>query len=498
MIKNGEISLSEVRRILRRYWWLLPIAVFAGATVGLITAKILPKRYTSQTVVLVDLPTIPSDYVKVDDDLNHRLASMQGQILSRTGLQPVIEKLGIYANDRGHLHTEELVQRLASSVTVKPMESMPGIQNQSLPGFYVSVSFDNPRTAQQVCSEITSMFIEQNARERKQHAMQTTSFLSEQLETAKRKLDEQDVKLAKFKKRYLGALPEEQQTNLNLLMSMNSQLEANVQALARAQQDKAFNESMLGQQEATSAMSRMGQNSETFEQQLSSLQDQLTGLSARYTPEHPDVVKLRNQIEELKKRMADTVKTNPPRASGAQILGPEPAQIQQLRAKLRQDELNIANLSKRQGQIQDQIRELQERLQASPVVEQQLKEIARSYQTALDFYNDLLKKRAQSAMVSDLEHQQESEEFRILDPPTLPDKPSFPKAGNFAAGGGAAGMVVGFGLMYLIALSDKSMHTQRDVELCLSLPVLASVPRLEMPHQENGGALRGTPLRVTS
>jgi uncharacterized protein involved in exopolysaccharide biosynthesis len=164
--------------------------------------------------------------------------------------------------------------------------------------------------------------------------------------------------------------------------------------------------------------------------------------------------------------------------------------MQQLRAKLRQDEVSISDLAKRQSQIQDQIRQLQARIQASPVVEQQFKEITRSHQTALDFYNDLLKKHEQSAMATDLEHQQQSEQFRVLDPPSLPEKPSFPKKSYFAGGGLAGGLVVGLGLLYLIALTDKSMNTERDVELFLKLPVLAMVPMLELAGSGKSGTLR--------
>jgi polysaccharide chain length determinant protein (PEP-CTERM system associated) len=499
MINNGEITVSEAKRILRNYWWILPVAVIGCGALGLLAAMVLPKRYTSQTLVLVDQPTVPTEFVKpvVTEDLNHRLASMQEQILSRTRLQPVIEKFGLYAKDRERLHIEELVERLRNSVTVKPMESMPGTQNHSLPGFYVNVNFDNPQIAQQICTEITSMFMEQNTREREQQAAQTTSFLSGQLEEAKAKLDEQDGKLAQFKRQYLGSLPEEEQTNLNLLTGMNAQLEANVQALSRAQQDKAFNESLLSQQEANSMMiSQTGQNPETAEKQLDSLQDQLASLRARYTPEHPDVVKLENQIEELKKRMGAAPKTTG-EERGAHASAAESLQMQQLRAKLRQDELNITDLSKRQNQIQDQIRQLQGRLQASPVVEQQFKEITRNHQTALDFYNELLKKREQSAMATDLEHQQESEQFRVLDPPSLPNEASFPKKTYFVGGGLGAGFALAFGMMYLIAFIDKAMHTEKDVEVCLKLPVLVAVPVLEMAQSGNDGAGRSeTPFRT--
>jgi polysaccharide chain length determinant protein (PEP-CTERM system associated) len=498
MIKNGELTISEVRRIFRHYWWILPIAIVGCGAIGLLAATLLPKKYTSETLVLVDQPTVPTEFVKpmVTDDLNHRLASMQEQILSRTRLQPIIEKFGLYAEERRRKSIDDLVEKLRIAVTVTPMEPMPGTQNHSLPGFYVDVTFNNPQTAQQICMEITSMFMQQNTREREQQAVQTTSFLSEQLEEAKRKLDDQDRRLAAFKRQFLGSLPEEELTNLNLLSGMNSQLEANVQALSRAQQDKTFNESLLSQQEANAKIFVPGgQNSfETPDQQLDALEDQLAGLEARYTPEHPDVVKLKNQIEEFKKRMAAAPKDEPGHIA---VPKTDSLQVQQLRAKLRQDDLNIADLTKRQAQIQDQITRLQGRLQASPVVEQQLKEITRSYQTAQDFYNDLLKKRQQSEMASDLEHQQESEQFRVLDPPSLPDSPSFPKRRYFIGGGLGAGFALAVAIMYLIALLDKSMHTERDVEVCLNLPVLTAVPLLDHPTSAPTGLLKGSSMQPT-
>ena len=485
MVRNGEIGVAEAKRTLRRYWWILPLSTFFLGGIGLGATFVLPKRYTSQTIVLVAQPAVGPDYVKpvVTEDLNRRLASMKEQILSRTRLQPIIEKFGLYAGVRGQVHIEDLVERLRTAVEIKPLEPTPGTQSRQLPGFYVDVTFDNPQIAQQICTEITSMFLEQNARERKQQANETTSFLSKQLEEAKKSLDDQDAKLAQFKRQYLGSLPEEEQSNLNILTGMNAQLEANTQALSRAHQDKAFNESLIGQQEANWKASQTGQNPETAEQQLGALQDQLTSLQARYTSEHPDVIKLKSQIEELKKRMAGAAKNNASASGSTQASAAEPPQIQQLRAKLRQDDMNIADLTKRQSQIQDEIRQLQSRVQASPMVEQQLKELTRNYQTAQDFYNDLLKKRQNAGVAGDLESQQESEQFRVLDPPSLPDRPSFPKKAYFAGGGLGGGLALGLAILCLIAMGDKSMHTERDVELALKLPVLALVPVLEALSQ---------------
>lgn len=484
MVRNGEISGSDAKRALRKYWWVIPVSIVACGAIGVLLAMVLPKRYTSQTVVLVTRPTVGPKYVDPvsTEDLNHRLSTMQEQILSRSRLEPVIQKFGLYRDDVGKAHIEDLVERLRSTISVSALEAMPGTQDRTLPGFYINVSFDDPTLAQQICAEVTSMFLSQNALATTKQAEGTTSFLSQQLEQAKAALDEQDAKLAKLKKQYMGSLPEESQSNLSLLMTMNSQLEATTQTLSRAQQDKVVNESILNQQLSTwhSIQTSPGASPESLDQQLGVLQDQLTSLESRYTEEHPDVIKTKNQIAELKRRMA-LANSKPAEPAVTADNTPEPPQIQQLRAKLKQDELSISDLTKRQAQIQEQIRQLQGRIQASPMVEEQVKELSRSYQSAQDFYNELLKKRENSAMATDLAHQQEGEQFRVLDPPSLPIKPSFPKKAYFGGGGLGMGVVVALGILYLLIATDRSLYSERDVEMSLKLPVLTSVPSFVIP-----------------
>lgn len=495
MVRDGEIAAEDVKRILRRLWWVLAITIASGGTIAAIAARVLPKKYTSQTLILVQEPGVPSDIVRpvVTEDLNHRLASMQEQILSRTRLEPIIEKLGLFPELRGTAHGEEAVELLRTSIAITPLASMPGTQHQGLPGFFVEVTFSEPRVAQQICTNITSMFMEQNSRALEIDVTRTTSFLQQQLDEAKGKLDEQDAKLAQFKRNNLGTLPEEGQANLSLLNGMNSQFEGNTQALSRAQQDKAFTESQLNEQIASweASQNGPGANPETLEKQLSSLQDQLAVMQSRYTAEHPDVIKLKSAIEEVKKRMEEVPKATTQRSGGAQAPKIEPAQIQQLRASLRQDEVNIEELSKRQAQIQKQITVLQGRVEKSPIVEQQLKELTRNHQSALEFYNDLLKKLNNSAMASDLQQQQQGEQFRVLDPPSLPKDPSFPKKLNFMTGGLGGGFVLGMGILGLILITDQSIYTERDVELCLKLPVLGLIPDLGAAASARETTVRG-------
>jgi polysaccharide chain length determinant protein (PEP-CTERM system associated) len=481
MIRNGEISMSEVRRILRKYWWILPLTTVGGVILALTATFFLPNKFTSQTLVLVEQQQVSTDLVKpvITEASNQRLASMKEQILSRSRLQPIIEKFGLYPALRDKAHMEDLVAQLRSTIEVTPLEAMQGISNRQLPGFHVNVTSDNPQTAQRICTEITTMFMEQNSQDIDTQNTQTTEFFAQQVAEAKRKLDDQDAKLAEFQKKYMGSLPEQEKTNLELLSGMNSQLDAVTQALTRAQQDKGFSESLLSSQLANWKITKAGETApETMEQQLTALLDQLTSLQSRYTPDHPDVIKVRSQIDQLRKRMADAPKAS--NATSNAQAGIEPPAVQQLRAKLHQEDLNIADLAKRQGQIQSQINVLQGRIQSTPAVEQQFKELNRNYQSAQEFYNDLLKKHDQAAMSRDLNRQQQGEQFRVLDPPSLPMSPSFPNKPLFAGVGFGGGLALGLATLYLLAALDSSMHSERDVELCLKLPVLAMVPTLAL------------------
>jgi polysaccharide chain length determinant protein (PEP-CTERM system associated) len=478
MVRNGEMTLEDIRRVLRRFWWIAPISIAVCTTVAIFVATLLPKQYTSQTSVLVDEPTIPTKYVEpVVSETASRLASLQEQILSRPNLQVVLDRFGLYPEDRAKLPTSALLDRLKSAITVTPLQPMPGTGN-SLPGFHVNVKFGNPQMAHDICAEVTSMFLEQNAKARQHIGKETTSFLSQQLVEAKQNLDQQDAALAEFKRQHLGSLPEEENVNLQMLGGLNTQLEAASQNINRAQQDKAYLQTILDQQEANWKLAHTGgQNPETQEEQLTALQDQLAVALSRYTPEHPDVIKLKGQIEDLKKRMMDSPQANPINPSWTSH---EPPQLAQLRLKIKQDNQTIADLTKKQAQIEDNIRVLQGRVQSSPVIEQQFKELTRNYETALEGYKDLLKKQESSVMAGALEQRQEGEQFRILEPPSLPTEPSFPKKLYFGGGGIGIGLALAAGLMYLIAAGDKSMHTERDVEICLKLPVLTTVPSLDM------------------
>ncbi|HZR63813.1 MAG TPA: Wzz/FepE/Etk N-terminal domain-containing protein [Terriglobales bacterium] len=494
MITKKELTLDDYLVILRRRRWLLILPVIMCTVGGYALSRALPARYTSHTVVLVEQPVVPDTYVKpvVSEDLNQRLASMQEQILSRTRLQHLVEQFGMYKEDINRVPMEVLVARLQKSITVKPLNPTQGTQPAELPGFNVDVTLGEPWLAQRVCTEITSMFMEQNLKLRQQQAEDTTQFLGAQLEEAKTKLDEQDAKLAQFQSRYVGELPENEQNNLTLLMGLSPQLEAATQALNQAREQKAFVESMLAQQLATWQQSQKGQNPATLEEQLGKDREQLLALQQHYTDEYPDVRKLKKDIAELEARINEQAANKEKQPTDAQpkLSTPEPQEIQQLRAQLYQADLAVTQKENEQQQMQEQIRTLQGRLQLSPKVQQDFKALTRDYQTALSFYNDLLKKRNESQMATELEHRQQGEQFRVLDPPSFPERPSFPNRPLFDLGGFGAGLLMAIGLVELAEWRDKSMRTKQDIERYLRLPTLAQISLVDPSRRRKNGNVK--------
>jgi polysaccharide chain length determinant protein (PEP-CTERM system associated) len=472
MIGHRQLKMEDYSAIFRRHRRTLLLLVILGPIVGYAVSKVLPKEYTSQTTILVEQPAVPSSYLTDINtgDLKQRLTTLQEQILSRSRLEGIIDKVGLFPQERAEkVPMESLVDRLRKKIAVTPVKPMAESNSTQLPGFIIKVTDRDPALAQKMCNEVASVFLAENQRVKGDQAQGTTTFLTQQLADAKTKLDDQDAKLAAFKSRYSGTLPDEQQANLNVLSGLNTQLDAATQALNRAQQDKTFAESMLAQ-----AVASQSADNPSAQKQLTEMQSELASLLAKYTEDHPDVIRLRQSIADLKQKMGSSASSTT--ASGPVADSPE---IQQLRAQVHQYDSVLKDKTAQQRDLQRQIGLYQSRLQLSPNVEEQYKQLTRDSQSALDFYNDLLKKRSETSMVSDMNHQASTGEFRILDAANLPNGPSFPNTLYFALGGLAGGLALGLGIMALREIRDKTLRTEEDIEFFLQLPTLANIPSVE-------------------
>lgn len=498
MLGHRQMGMEDYKGIVRRHIWLLVVpAILACGGAYLVSLKI-PNRYESKTLVLVQEQRVPDSIVKsvLTTDMGTRLSSMQEQILSRSRLEPVVNSTGLFDNQG--LTPEERVDELAKAIVVTPVQAMAETRASGLPGFRISVTLSEAAKAQEVCREITNMFLEEDLKSREEQADTTTQFLDKQVADAQAKMNDQDQRLAAFKREYFGALPDQESTNLGLLTGASTQLDAISQAIERDEQVKSLQETMLNQQVAAwKASQQPGAVSPvTMDEELQKKERELAVLQERFTDAYPDVQAKKDEINELRKKIAateaakaqkaETDAKNKPADAAATLPAAEPSSIQQLRAQINMAELSIKEKMKEQQRLQQQYNMYQARIQSSPAVEQQYKELTRDFTTAQSDYNELLHSRNASVMSADLERRQQGEQFKVLDPASLPESPSFPIHWKFALGGLAGGLALGVGIVLLSEMRDKSIRTEGDVELLLKLPTLAMVPSINSKQAFQG------------
>jgi len=479
MLGHRPLVIEDYFAILKRRGWMIIIPALLVPIIAVAITYRLTPIYTSQTLVLIEPQTVPDTYVKpiIAQDLDSRLASMKEQILSRSRLEPIIERFNLGAPGTD---MDDKVLSTRKNIGITPIHSE--IQGAGgLPGFFISFTASDPHTAQLVCREITSLFVSENLQAREQSAEGTTAFLKGQLEQAKANLDQQDQKLAEFQKQYMGTLPEQQQPNMEMLNTLNTQLDATTQSLTRMENDKTMVDSMLAQesrQTQTAPGLRSTPQADTLE--LQRLQDKEADLKARYTPDYPDVIAVQRQIDDLKKQIAAV-----PAASSTAPSAPHydsPGTIH-LRAQVAAMNQAITQKKQQQAELQAQIRQYQGKIQSTPLVEAKMKDLTRDHQQAQEFYDSLLGKMNNSQMATDLERRQEGENFKIMDDANLPDAPTFPKRGMFAGGGFVLGLGFGILLIAFLEYRDKSLRTERDVWAFTKLPTLATIALI---HEAKG------------
>jgi len=479
MLGHRELTMEDYADILRRRIWLILTSTVLLLGVGIALTFVIKPKYQSQTLILVEQQKVPEDYVKpvVQEDLGARLGSMKEQILSRSRLEPIIKQFNLYGNGKASM--DDRVELTQKAIGVKPIPASQS--SHGMPGFYLTFTAQDAVTAQQVCGEIESLFVSENLSARAQSAEGTTAFLKQQLEDSKRNLDEQDAKLAAFQERYFGRLPDQQQSNSNTLQALTTQLDAVTQSLNRQQQDVTFLQAMVSQQthDLQSAEPTATAAADERKTQLKTLIAQRQALQALYTPDHPDVVEVSRKIADLQAEIARTSAEQSPVQAAPAINRPDSPQLQQLKAQLRAAQQAMIDGKQEQARIEEQVRNYESRIESSPQVEEQYKQITRDHETALEFYNSLLKKMNESSMATALEQRQQGEQFHIQDAPNLPEAPIFPNRRVFAGAGFAAGLVFGLLLAGLFEYRDTSLRNERDVWAFTKLSTLAVISYID-------------------
>ena len=504
MIPGKQYTPEDIALIAwRRKWWAILPAV--AITMGVYAwVRTLPNLYRSDTLILVVPQRVPENYVRstVTTRIEDRLQAITQQILSRTRLERIIQDFNLYQEARKTAIMEDIVDRMRGNI---------GVQVVKGDAFRVSFTSNDARTAMRVTERVASLFIEENLRDREVLAEGTNQFLEAQLEDARRRLIETERKVEEYKRQFSGELPEQRDANMQGLHNAEMQLQSLTEALNRDRDHRLVVERLIADAETPSDAApivtppppQAGPDGvaagATSAQQLEVAQAALQGMQTRMTPQHPDIVRMKRVIAELQKKADAEALARP--VSAATAPGMTAAEtlkrnrLAEMKAEIEKIDKQIAARMETEQRLRAAMATYQQRIEAAPGRGSELTELTRDYQTLQGMYTSLLSKKEDSKVAANLERRQIGEQFKILDPARLPERPTSPNRPQLQSMGLMAGLGFGVALMGLIEYLDKTLKSEGDVTAALNLLVLATVPILP---EVGGRAARRRKLMAVS
>jgi polysaccharide chain length determinant protein (PEP-CTERM system associated) len=512
MLPGTRYSPEDILRMVARRAWMIIIPIAIGTAVAMLVGERIPKKYRSETLIMLVPQRIPEAFVKAASAMNieDRLATLEQQLLSRSRLEKIILDLDLYPSLRRQLPMEEVVQRMRTDITIQ-VEGPTG-RNRDSSSFRILYVSGEAQTAQKTTERLASLFIEENQRDRANITEDTNRFLESQLEDARRRLEEQERKVEQYRLRYSGELPSQASANLQAVQNVQLQLQSLREATDRGRERRLIVERQLADlqnpdpvvsaivpvtsQDGTSAAPL------TAAQQLEAARERLRLLETRYKPTHPDIQALQRTIHDLEVRVQ--AEPTPTSARSAVDRAATPAEVTRQR-RMRDLKLQMEDIDRELADKQQQERDLravvasyQAKLDAVPTRESDLVELTRDYNTLQTTYQSLLGKREESNLAANLERRSIGEQFRVLDHARVAERPFSPNLLVIVLGGAGGGLVLGLLLVGLLEYRDSSFKSEEEVMRLCQLPVLACVPQMVSADERRALRLRAVLTNVAA
>lgn len=515
--------LSMLKR--RRALALTVFCVLLAITV--VVAVVLPPVYRSTATILIKEQEIPPEFVRstVTSFADERIQVISQQVMTRATLLELVDRHGLYGTARQRETSEEILDRMRRDIKLTPISAevtdrRTGSPVKSTIAFTLSYDSENASAAQKIANELTTLYLNENVKNRQQKAAETTSFLDEELSRVTRHIAELEQKLAAFKERNQGRLPE-----LNLSNQMGSERSAT--EIARLEREILFLNERTASLQAQLAdtkpqlpiMSATGAVLDP-DDRLKALQMQLSAAIGTYSSDHPDVKRLRREIAVLQAETGEQGDTTDRDARRHEL----DAQLSQLRQKYADDHPDVArvkrqlvaldetpaaaprtprkpdnpvylnlkaqidtnaaqliSLRKERDELRARLSLYDARVSQSPEVEREYFEIVRDMDSSRTRFRELRDKQMQAQVAEQLERERKAERFTLIEPPIFPEKSVRPNRLLIVVMGLLLAIALGIGAAAVRESVDRAVHGPRDVMRLLHVPVLAVLPALTHP-----------------
>ncbi|MFC1823068.1 GumC family protein [Thermodesulfobacteriota bacterium] len=478
---------------LRRKWWIIIpflIVLLGGLAHGL-TA---PQAYEAKTLILVQPQKVPTEFIRsiVSTNIDDRLKTIGQQVTSRTNLESIIKNFQLYSNS--NMLLEEKVVLVREKIKI---EVVIGGKDSGGNAFSISFRDKDPRKVMQVTNSLASNFISENLKIRESQALGTSTFLSDELESIRRRLAKKEKGVQAFRSKFMGALPDQLQTNLNILDRLQMQIEQLNNSLRDAENRKLIIQKQISDAETMRKQMAEGMGESAiveFEEsspgeeggyeESAKLKKQLALLKSRYKDSHPDIIRLKKLLQKMKKEeeAQETEAAEP----GDETVGPEsgsigaesliPSMDDFLKPQLEQVNIEINNIKSEINKAQSKMENYQQRVEETPAREQELLGLSRDYENLRDLYESMLNRKLEADIAVSMEKKQKGEQFRVIDPAKIPNRPAEPDLKAIFIITLVLGMGLGCGLAYLVEFLDTSLKTPEEAERELQLTVLVKMP----------------------
>ena len=463
----------------RKYWIIIPflVTILGGLVYGLIT----PRQYEAETLILVQPQSVPEAFVQsiVSEGIDERLKTISQQVMSRTNLENVIKEQRLFTGEGreksalGDEQVELLRERIKIDVSRGEKGRSRAVSGSGAATFTITFTWEDARKAMQVANMLASNFISENLKVRETQALGTSAFLTEELATIEKRLSEKEEELKTYREKYMGGLPSQLDGNIKMIEGFQLQLERLNSSIRDRENRRLVLQREFSASRSGSAPVTGGDPRAISEESrdLAELKSQLAALEAKYTPSHPDVIRLKTLIESLESkeqgRSPDSREVTAP---------PETPANRRLLEELGLVEGEIRNLRAEGDRVAAQLRTYQKWVEETPRREQELFALNRDYDRLKEIHSSLLKRKLEAEIAVSMEKKQKGEQFRVIDPAKVPTKSVKPDFRKTALAILALGLGLGGAFGYARETMDTSYRSPDDIEKELKVPILVSIP----------------------
>ncbi|MEI7465356.1 MAG: GNVR domain-containing protein [Burkholderiales bacterium] len=531
-------TLGDYLGILRRRRGLIGLVFTVLFVVAAVIAVALPPVYRSTATILIKEQEIPQEFVRstVTSFADERIQVISQQVMTRSTLLELVDKYGLYGSARQKETSEEIIDRMRRDIKLTPISAevsdrrFGSAPKSTLIAFSLSYDSEVAANAQKIANELTTLYLNENVKNRQQKAAETTLFLDEELTRVTEHISESEEKLAAFKARNQGRTPD-----LSLSNQMGSErVNAEVQRIEREitfleERKSALQGQLADTKPATPVIGNGGTILEP-EDRLKALQLQLISLSGIYSDDHPDVKRLRREIATLKvetglqddatdrenkllqlqqqisllrqkysddhpdvvqlKRafatLDNAVRTGADAPDGRasdlrRARKPDNPVYLNLKSQIETATAQIESLRSERKEMRSKLELLDLRVSQTPEVEREYLELARDLDSSRARFRELRDKQMQAQVAEQLERGRKAERFTLIEPPIFPEKPFRPNRTLILMMGVVLALAGGIGAAALRETIDQTVHSARDVIRVMQVPMLAVLPALPSP-----------------